>query len=108
MFIILRNADLRFQTLYPNVQLDDVNAAFRYGLELTKAAVLDELKAGGYEMPPDGVEAWTPPDIFVHLMELKHMLAKARVDTAYEQYCDWHAKLAKKPYSGLHRKTCKD
>lgn len=108
MFIILRNADLRFQTLYPNIQLDEVNAAFHYGLELTKAAVLDELKAGGHEMPPDGVEAWTPPDVFVHPMELKHKLAKAAVDTAYEWYCDWHAKLAKKPYSRPHRKTRED
>ena len=108
MFIILRNADLRFQTLYPNIQLDEVNAAFHYGLELTKAAVLDELKAGGHEMPPDGVEAWTPPDVFVHPMELKHKLAKAAVDTAYEWYCDWYAKLAKKPYSRPHRKTRED
>ena len=85
-----------------------MNAAFRYGLELTKAAVLDELKAGGYETPPDGVEAWTPPDVFVRPMELKHKLAKAAVDTSYERYCTWHAKVAKKPYSRPLRETRKD
>ena len=51
--------------LYPNIQLNEVNVAFHYGLQLTKAAVLDELKAGGHETLVDGVEVWSPHNIFM-------------------------------------------
>ena len=93
--------------LYPNVQLDEVNAAFRYGLELTKAAVLDELKAGGNETLVDGVEAWSPHDVFTNTELLRERLAKAAVDTAYGRYHNWHSKLRKKPYSRPTRNICK-
>ena len=93
--------------LYPNVHLDDVNAAFRYGLELTKATILDELKAGGHETLVDGVEAWSPHDVFMNTELLRERLAKTAVDTAYGRYRDWHSKLKKKPYSRPARNICR-
>ena len=84
-----------------------MNAAFGYGLKLTKATVLDELKAGGHETLVDGVEAWSPHDVFMDTESLREKLAKTVLDTAYVRYRDWHAKLAKKPYCRQARKTHK-
>jgi len=91
--------------LYPNIQLDEVNAAFG-GLKLTKAAILDELKAGGHETLVDGVEAWSPHNVLVDTESLREKLAKTALDTAYVRYRDWHAKLVKKPYSRHIERQC--
>ena len=90
--------------LYSNIQLDEVNVTFHYGLELTKTAVLDELKPGRGKTLVDGVEVWSPHDILMNAELLRERLVKAAVDTAYRRYWDWHSKLRKKSYS---RPACK-
>ncbi|KIM55009.1 hypothetical protein SCLCIDRAFT_30713 [Scleroderma citrinum Foug A] len=70
-------------TLFPTIDVDDVNGVFQHGLQLIKEAALHEMKASDVE------ERWLG-------MELE----KAALDTAYEQYFNWHLMLKNKlPYS---------
>ncbi|KAI6018103.1 hypothetical protein BKA83DRAFT_4128015 [Pisolithus microcarpus] len=82
-----------FGTLYPTVNLSDINKAFRCGLDLVKEAVVLELN----QLPDveqatiHSVEDWTPPP-----------WAQA---TAYDRYHDWHSKLQSSPYGTTRRRS---
>ena len=60
-----------------------MNAAFRYGLKLTETAILDKVKAGRHEMLVDGVEVWSPQDVFINTELLRERFVKTAVDTVY-------------------------
>ena len=82
-------ADVIFpgQTLYPIVNLDNVNNAFHHGLQLIKEAVLHELTTDN--VTSDWVEQWSPP---LHLLDAdisRRALVDGAWDTAYERYCSW-------------------
>ena len=50
------------QTLFPTIDLEDMNGAFQRGLQLIKEAAVREMKAGDVEERVlDDVEEWSPP-----------------------------------------------
>ncbi|KIM54549.1 hypothetical protein SCLCIDRAFT_30991 [Scleroderma citrinum Foug A] len=70
-------------TLFPTIDVDDVNGVFQRGLQLIKEAALREMKAD--------------------VERLSMALEKAVLDTAYGQYSNWHSKLKNKsPYATQH------
>ncbi|KIM57919.1 hypothetical protein SCLCIDRAFT_28446 [Scleroderma citrinum Foug A] len=51
-------------TLFPTIDVDDVNGAFQRGLQLIKEAALREMKASDVEERIlDNVEGWSPPPL---------------------------------------------
>lgn len=53
------------QMLFPTIDIEDVNGAFQYGLQLIKEATINEIRAGGVEEGVlAGVEGWLPPPVF--------------------------------------------
>ncbi|KIM50834.1 hypothetical protein SCLCIDRAFT_33950 [Scleroderma citrinum Foug A] len=53
------------RTLFPTIDVDDVNGVFQCGLQLIKEAALCEMKAGDVEERIlDNVEGWSPPLAF--------------------------------------------
>jgi len=75
------------QTLYPDVNLSNVNEVFQRGLALIKNAVIAELPAG---IVDTGVEEWLPPDPLLDEGTFRWRLVMAAKETAYERYCRWH------------------
>ena len=73
------------QTLFPTIDVDNVNGAFQCGLQLIKEAALHEMKAGDVEERVlDDVEGWSPPPCLLDVEQLGMELEKAALDTAYE------------------------
>ncbi|KIK13416.1 hypothetical protein PISMIDRAFT_18006 [Pisolithus microcarpus 441] len=89
-----------FGTLYPTVNLSDINKAFRCGLDLVKEAVVLELN----QLPDveqatiHSVEDWTPPPCTLDQTILLKALVCGAQATAYDRYHDWHSKLQSSPY----------
>lgn len=75
------------QTLYPDVNLSNVNKVFQRGLALIKNAIIAELPAGIMDA---GVEEWSPPDHLLDAGTLQRRLVMAAKETMYERYCWWH------------------
>ena len=82
------------QTLFPTIDLEDVNGAFQRGLQLIKEAAVWEMKAGDVEERVlDDVEEWSPPPRLLNAALLSQDLQKAALDTAYGRYVRWRSKL---------------
>ncbi|KIM63807.1 hypothetical protein SCLCIDRAFT_23975 [Scleroderma citrinum Foug A] len=81
-----------FGTLYPAVDLSDVNRVFQCSLALVKNAVMAELPAG---IVDTGVEEWSPPDHLLDAGTLQQRLVMAAKETAYERYCRWHTTVSR-------------
>lgn len=96
-----------FGTLYPTVNLSDINKAFQCGLDLVKEAVELELN-----QLPDveqatirSVEDWTPPPFTLDQRILLKALVRGAQTTAYDRYHDWHSKLQSSPYGTTRRRS---
>ncbi|KAI6035710.1 hypothetical protein EDC04DRAFT_2897734 [Pisolithus marmoratus] len=86
-------------TLYPTVNLDDINHAFQRGLELIKQEVLMVLESVNADRALfDCAAAWSPPSP-VESASLRSALEYGACATAYERYADWRSNLKKKPYN---------
>ncbi|KAL4066831.1 hypothetical protein J3A83DRAFT_4374911 [Scleroderma citrinum] len=81
------------ETLFPTVDLNNVNKAFWCGFQLTKEAILHELIADKASF--DHVEQWSPPACLLDPEVLSHSLADGAWDTAYQQYRSWYKKQKK-------------
>jgi len=82
------------QTLFPTIDLEDVNGTFQRGLQLIKEAAVREMKAGDVEERVlDDVEEWSPPPCLLNAALLSQDLQKAALDTAYGRYVRWRSKL---------------
>ncbi|KAI6015726.1 hypothetical protein BKA83DRAFT_4498396 [Pisolithus microcarpus] len=96
-----------FGTLYPTVNLSDINKAFRCGLDLVKEAVVLELN----QLPDveqatiHSVEDWTPPPCTLDQTILLKALVRGAQATAYDRYHDWHSKLQSSPYGTTRRRS---
>ncbi|KAI6137811.1 hypothetical protein BKA82DRAFT_4265626 [Pisolithus tinctorius] len=92
-------------TLYPTVDLDGINNAFRRGLERIKEAILLELAAGADREFFDSMAIWSPPDSPVNITSLRNGLIYGAWTTAYQRYAEWHDTLDKKPYNGTRGRS---
>ena len=73
-----------YQTLYPEVELDDVDRALLHGLELTKAMIVES------KLPGIGdLEDWLLPTRMVQPARYAYALEGGAWDTAYSRYCKW-------------------
>ncbi|KAL4070117.1 hypothetical protein V8B97DRAFT_2104427 [Scleroderma yunnanense] len=70
------------RTLFPTVDLDNVDKAFWHGFQLTKEAILHKLLADKVSF--DYVEQWSPPACLLDPKVLSHSLADGAWDTAYQ------------------------
>ncbi|KAL4070271.1 hypothetical protein J3A83DRAFT_4241683 [Scleroderma citrinum] len=80
-------------TLFPTVDLDNVDKAFWRGFQLTKEAILRELIADKASF--DRVEQWSPPARLLDPKVLSCSLADGAWDTAYQRYHSWYKKQKK-------------
>lgn len=89
-----------FGTLYPTVNLSDINKAFRCGLDLVKEVVVLELNqlADVEQATIHSMEDWTSPPCTLDQRMLLKALVRGAQATAYDRYHDWHSKLQSSPY----------
>ncbi|KAL4069360.1 hypothetical protein J3A83DRAFT_4250782 [Scleroderma citrinum] len=80
-------------TLFPTVDLDNVDKAFWHGFQLTKEAILRELIADKASF--DRVGQWSPPARLLDPEVLSRSLADGAWDTAYQRYRSWYKKQKK-------------
>ncbi|KAL4080794.1 hypothetical protein J3A83DRAFT_4202492 [Scleroderma citrinum] len=78
-------------TLYPSVDLDNVDKVFRRGVNLVKEAIFQELKnAGEGEQLLDDVERWSPPPVFLIPDVLRDVLLFGAWSTGYSRHTQWY------------------
>ncbi|KIM58226.1 hypothetical protein SCLCIDRAFT_1218843 [Scleroderma citrinum Foug A] len=73
-----------FGRLYPTVDLDEVDNAFRRGLELTKATML------GLDIPNMDLNGWLFPARVIHPERYVFALEDGAWWTAYQRYRKWY------------------
>ncbi|KAI5993370.1 hypothetical protein EDC04DRAFT_2806391 [Pisolithus marmoratus] len=95
-----------FGTLYPTVNLSDINKAFRCGLDLVKEAVVLELNqlADVEQATIHSMEDWTPPPCTLDQSMLLMALVCGAHATAYDRYHDWHSNL-RSPYGTTRHRS---
>ncbi|KAI6027237.1 hypothetical protein EDC04DRAFT_2717797 [Pisolithus marmoratus] len=93
-----------FGTLYPTINLSDIDKAFQCGLDLVKEAVVPELNqlADVEQAMIHSMEDWTPPPCTLDQRTLLTALVHGAHTTAYDCYHNWHSNLWSSPYGTTH------
>lgn len=81
-------------TLYPTVNLGDINRIFQRGLQLIKEDTFRELVD---QSLLDRMAAWSPPPYVLDSTSLRDALVFGAWTTAYERYLCWRSELKSKP-----------
>lgn len=93
-----------FGTLFPTVNLGDINHAFQRGLELVKGRVLAELESINADRALfDRAAAWSPP-CPLESATLRSAFEYGVWAMAYDRYAHWRTTLQKKPHNMASRR----
>ncbi|KAI6099011.1 hypothetical protein F5141DRAFT_404759 [Pisolithus sp. B1] len=93
-----------FGTLFPTVNLGDINNAFQRCFELVKQEVFVELESINADRALfDRTAAWSPP-CPMESASLRSALVYGAWAMAYDRYAHWRTTLQKKPYNMTSRR----
>ncbi|KAI5994708.1 hypothetical protein EDD15DRAFT_2258303 [Pisolithus albus] len=88
-----------FGTLFPTLNLDDINCSFQRGLGLIKQEVLTVLESiNADRVLFDRTVAWSPPSPLEPAL-LRSALEFGAWSMAYDRYAHWRSQLQKEPYN---------
>ncbi|KAI5995204.1 hypothetical protein EDD15DRAFT_728043 [Pisolithus albus] len=94
----LDGGEYAVRTLYPTVNLGDINRIFQRGLQLIKEDTFRELVATNVDRSLlDRMEAWSPSPSALDSTSLRSAVVFGAWTTAYERYLCWRSELKSKP-----------